>query len=250
MHRFYLSSPPGSGTSLKLSDRETHHALHVLRVRDGERVVVLDGAGQELHCAVRLCAGDSISMEVLERRLISPLPYSITLLQALPKGKIIEDIIQKATELGVARIVPILSERVVTHLDPATAAAKAAKWQMIAIEAIKQCGNAWLPRVEQPMTPQAFLDRREEFELPLIGCLESESRHPREWFREFSHQNHRLPRSLCVWVGPEGDFTSAEYRAIKESGARPITLGPLVLRTETAATFCLSVLNYELQAQP
>ncbi len=250
MHRFYSSPPQDSGTSLNLSDCETHHALDVLRVRDGEKVVVLDGAGQEMHCVVRLRGRDSLSLEILERRTIARLPYSITLLQALPKGKIIEDIIQKATELGATRIVPILSERVVTHLDSHTAEAKAVKWQLIAVEAIKQSGNAWLPKVEPPMTLLAFLARKEQFELPLIGCLENDSRHPREWFGEFVNQRGRWPRSLCVWVGPEGDFSPAEYRAIKESGALPITLGPLVLRTETAATYCLSVLNYELQARP
>ena len=250
MHRFYLSLPVHSGTLLKLSGRETHHALHVLRVREGDRVVVFDGAGQEFHCAVHLHNRDSVSVEVLESRVIPPLPYSITLLQALPKGKIMEDIIQKATELGVTRIVPILSERVVTHLDSDTAAAKAAKWQLVAVEAIKQCGNAWLPKVEQPMTPSAFLARKEQFELPLVGCLEAGSQHPREWFRRFFNEHHRPPQTACVWVGPEGDFTTDEYRTIKESGARPITLGPLVLRTETAATYCLSVLNYELQARP
>lgn len=248
MHRFYLPPEECRGATLTLREREAHHALHVLRIRDEENIIVLDGAGQELPCVVRSHDRNSVSLEVLERRTIPPLPYSITLLQALPKGKIIEDIIQKATELGAARIVPILSERVVTHLDAENAEAKTAKWQSVAVEAIKQCGNAWLPKVEVPMAPETFLARQEKFELPLIGCLESDSRNPREWFKQFSSEHKRLPHSLCVWVGPEGDFSPAEYRVIRQAGALPITLGPLVLRTETAATFCLSVLNYELQA--
>lgn len=248
MHRFYLPPEECRGDVLTLSGREAHHALHVVRVRDGERVVVLDGAGRELHCEVRACKRDSVSVQVLERNSVPPLPCSITLLQAIPKGKIIESIIQKATELGAARIVPILSERVATHLDSDGAEAKAEKWQLVAIEAIKQCGNAWLPQVEAPLTVEKFLARQEHCELPLIGCLEPDSRHPRECFLEFVAAKQRLPRSVCVWVGPEGDFTPAEYRAIKHSGAWPIALGRLVLRTETAATYCLSVLNYELQA--
>jgi 16S rRNA (uracil1498-N3)-methyltransferase len=246
MHRFYLPPDECQAAEVLLHDREAHHAWHVLRLRDGEEVVILDGAGQELRCAVRGRDRDAVRLEVIGRRAIARRSYSITLLQAIPKGKIIEDIIQKATELGAARIVPILSERVVTHLDPASAAAKAAKWQTIAVEAIKQCGNAWLPKVEIPMSPNDFVSRGEQFELPLVGCLEEGSRHPSIWFEEFLREHDRQPRTLCVWVGPEGDFTSAEYQMIKQSGARPITLGPLVLRTETAATYCLSVLNYEL----
>jgi len=173
---------------------------------------------------------------------------AITLLQAIPKGKIIESIIQKATELGVSRVVPILSERVVTHVDRGGAEAKAEKWQQVAIEAIKQCGNAWLPKVEAPITIKDFLTRQEPFELPLVGCLESGSRHPRVWFEKFFTEHQRAPQNIAVWIGPEGDFAREEYSAIKRAGALPITLGPLVLRVETAATYCLSVLNYELQA--
>jgi 16S rRNA (uracil1498-N3)-methyltransferase len=247
MHRFYLTPEECRTATLLLRDREAHHALHVLRIRNDEEVVVLDGAGQELRCAVRGRDRSSMRLEVLERRAIPALPYAITLLQAIPKGKIIEDIIEKAAELGAVRIVPILSERVVTHLDPANAEAKTAKWRMVAVEAIKQCGNAWLPKIDAPVTPAAFLSRGETSDLSLIGCLEQDSQHPRRWFQKFVGEHGRLPRTICVWVGPEGDFSSAEYRLIKES-ARPITLGPLVLRTETAATYCLSVLNYELQA--
>ena len=248
MHRFYLPPEQSVGGSLTLLEREAHHALHVLRVRDGERVVVLDGTGQEMLCEVTGHLRDSISLAVLERKTSPPPACAVTLLQAIPKGKVIESIIQKATELGVARIVPILSERVVTHMDSDSVESKTDKWQQVAIEAIKQCGCAWLPKVEAPMTPENYLARREAFELPLIGCLESGSRHPRVWFEEFFAEHQRLPKSIAVWVGPEGDFTAGEYSAIKGAGTWPITLGPLVLRVETAATYCLSVLNYELQA--
>src|SRR6185436_16411700 len=174
--------------------------------------------------------------------------FEITLLQAVPKGKILEVIIQKATELGVSRIVPLLTERVTTRLDAEDDAHKAEKWQGIAIEAVKQCGSAWLPKVEAPITPADFLARSEKFELPLIASLQPGSRHPREYFRQFEKEHGHRPASVCIWVGPEGDFTPAEVRAVESSGAKPVTLGPLVLRSETAATYCLSILNYELRS--
>ena len=159
-----------------------------------------------------------------------------------------ETIVQKATELGAHRIVPILSERVVAHLDNDTSETKAEKWELTAIEAIKQSGSPWLPRIEKPITLKDFIARGEKFELPLIASLRSDTRHPRELFEGFIGERGRLPKTVCIWVGPEGDFTPAEMAEIRTAGAWPITLGRLILRSETAALYCLSILNYELQS--
>ncbi|MGA2863129.1 MAG: RsmE family RNA methyltransferase [Verrucomicrobiota bacterium] len=248
MHRFYLPPEQCQQEALFLTGREAHHALEVLRVRRGERVKVLNGAGLELRCEVQESEPDKVKLAVVERRAVAAPPCQITLLQALPKGKIIESIIQKATELGAFRIVPLLSERVVTRLGEREAVRKAGKWRWVAIEAIKQCGSAWLPKVEAALTPQAFLARREQFDLPLLACLGPESRPLREYLGAFGARHGRPPQTACVWVGPEGDFTPAETDAIKAAGGLPLTLGPLVLRTATAATYCLSILHYELAA--
>jgi 16S rRNA (uracil1498-N3)-methyltransferase len=248
MHRFYLPPAECQAGLLTLAGREAHHALHVLRVRRGEQVAILDGAGREFLCRVENFDRDKVHLTVLEKKSIPAPPCRITLLQAVPKGKIIESIIQKATELGVARIVPLLSERVVVDLDEKHAGRKAEKWQHVAVEAIKQCGAAWLPRVEVPATPKEFLARQESFELPLVASLQPGAEHPRNYFQKFESQHGRKPRSACIWIGPEGDFTAEEVGAIISAGALPITLGRLVLRVETAATYCLSILNYELQA--
>ena len=169
-------------------------------------------------------------------------------MQSLPKGKIIESIIQKSVELGARRIVPLMTGRVVTHLDEKEKVSKREKWQMVAIEAIKQCGAAWLPEIETPVTIEQILARKETFELSLVGSLQTDRRHPRGCFQEFQAKHGRLPQSVAVWIGPEGDFTLDELKVIQASGALPISLGRLVLRVETAAIYCLSILNYELQA--
>jgi 16S rRNA (uracil1498-N3)-methyltransferase len=248
MHRFFLSPDQCRQDALLLTDREAHHALHVLRLRRADRVTVLDGAGHEFLCETVECGRDNVRLAVLEKHSLPALPCQITLLQAVPKGKLIEAIIQKATELGAARIVPLLTERTVPHLGADTASHKSGKWQLAAVEAIKQCGSPWLPKVEAPLTPQQFLAGNEEFELPLIASLQPGSRHPREYFRIFQTQHSRQPRSVCIWIGPEGDFTPAETEIIQQAGALPMTLGPLVLRTETAAVYCLSIVNYESSA--
>ena len=248
MHRFHLPPDQCEDSTLRLTGREAHHALHVLRLRRGDCVVVLDGAGHEFQCEVRDCDRSAAQLGVVRKNFIPPLPYQITLLQAIPKGKLIESIIEKATELGAFCVVPILSERVTTQLGDGTAPQKIEKWRTVAIEAIKQCGSPWLPQIEPPLSLKQFLARKEKFELPLVASLQGDRRHPREYFREFHGKHGRRPATICVWVGPEGDFTPEEMNAIKAGGALPMTLGPLVLRSETAAIYCLSVLNCELQA--
>jgi 16S rRNA (uracil1498-N3)-methyltransferase len=248
MHRFHLPPENCRGHSLRLDGREAHHALQVLRVKRGERVTVLDGSGGEFLCDVENAAKDSLTLAVKEKKVHPASPCPVTLLVAIPKGKIIEDIIQKAVELGASRIVPLLTERVVTHLDREGAEHKREKWQQVAIEAIKQCGAAWLPKVEPPTTLKEFLAHGDQPEFMFVGSLQTERRHPREWLKEFQQQHGRLPHSAGVWIGPEGDFTLAELQAIEAAGANPVTLGSLTLRVETAAIYCLSFLGYELQS--
>ncbi len=248
MHRFYLPPTECKTGSLTLTGREAHHATRVLRLRRGDDVVVLDGAGGELNCVVQESGRDLVQLTVLKKNLVPAPAHQITLLQAIPKGKIIESILQKAVELGVHRIVPLLTERVATRLDGADAAHKAEKFRQVAIEAIKQCGSAWLPRIETPMSPREFLARDEKFELSLIASLQPGAQPAREYFQRFQNEHGRKPANVCVWVGPEGDFTAAEVQAAQAGGALPITLGRLVLRVETATTYCLSILNHELHS--
>jgi 16S rRNA (uracil1498-N3)-methyltransferase len=247
MHRFYLTPEDCGRRPLALLDREAHHACDVLRLRRGERVVVLDGAGHEFDCQA-LCVGrKEVLLDVLAERSVPHPAGRVTLAQAVPKGKRMEDVIEKGTELGVFRIVPLLTERVTVQLDDAAAKQKAIKWQQTAVEAIKQCGQPWLPQVETPLALDVFLSRREEFDLALAGSLAGDGRHPRQYFEAFAAQHGRAPQTICIWIGPEGDFTGDELHAIRQVGARPISLGPLILRTDTAALCSLAVVNYELR---
>ncbi|MEO6034742.1 MAG: RsmE family RNA methyltransferase [Verrucomicrobiota bacterium] len=248
MHRFYLPAEKCEGKTLTLLDHEAHHAAQVLRVRPNEKVLVLDGVGHQFICEVGNVLKKSVSLTVTNQSFTEAFPFKITLIQAIPKGKIFDSIIQKATELGVARIVPLLSERVTTQLDEENGHAKLEKWRHTTIEAMKQCGQPWLPWIDAPISLPDFLKLGERFELPMVGSLKEGSRHPREYFETFLADKKRAPISVCIWIGPEGDFTSAEMDLIKADGVLPITLGRLVLRCETAAIYCLSVLNYELGA--
>jgi 16S rRNA (uracil1498-N3)-methyltransferase len=244
MRRFYLPSQDCLSDHPVLTGSQAHHAADVLRVIVGDHVAVLDGAGGELACRVETVTRKKVQLQVQERTTEPPPPWRITLVQAIPKGKLLEAIIQKATELGVWRIVPLLSQRVTTHLEGDSIEHKAEKWRQTAVEAIKQCGQRWLPQVEPPMTLPAWLARREKFDLTLVASLQDDRRH----LRAYLPVGARRPQVLCVWIGPEGDFAPEEMEAIKGTGALPITLGPLVLRSETAALCALSIIHHELSA--
>lgn len=248
MHRFYLPPDQCRDAVLRLSAGDAHHAREVLRVRPAERVAVLDGVGHELLCEVRELSRQTVSLAVIQNNFFPALPYQLTLLQAIPRAKTMDTIVQKATELGAFRIVPLLSERTTVRLADDELMQKADKWRTAAIEAIKQCGSPWLPQIASPATPKEVLQRGEKFELSLVASLQNDSRHPRECFQAFQADRQRPPKSVGVWVGPEGDFTPAELSAVKAAGALPITLGQLILRSETAAIYCLSIINYELQS--
>jgi 16S rRNA (uracil1498-N3)-methyltransferase len=249
VHRFHLPPELCRAAEFSLSESDAHHATKVLRLREGDAVTVLDGAGGIIEGTIRSAGKREVVVGVRHRTQAPEPAFRLHLIQAIPKAKLMESIIQKATELGVARVVPLLADRVVTHLDGEGAEAKAAKWQQVAIEAIKQCGQPWLPKVEPPMTPTDWLKRNENAELCLVGALRPGSRHPKAFFEEFARRHGRRPKDVAIWIGPEGDFTPAELDAAEAAGARPITLGPLVLRVETASIYCLSVANYEMRAE-
>jgi 16S rRNA (uracil1498-N3)-methyltransferase len=231
-----------------LTHGEAHHALHVVRIRRGEQVFILNGCGGEFLCEVEAAGRADLQLRILDNRCSPAPPHQLTLLQALPKGKLIESIIQKATELGVFRIVPLLAERATIRVDEESSLQKAVKWQQVAVEAIKQSGALWLPRVERPVTPFEYLGRRETFDLALIASLQPGARHAREHFRTFHARHGRKPATIAAWIGPEGDFTAAEVAAAEATGVLSISLGPLVLKVETAAVYSLSVIQHELRS--
>ena len=244
MHRFYIPPEKWNADPLVLDDTETHHARHVLRLAAGDRVTVFNGRGAEATAEIVSLDETARLRRVLESKT-QPLACRITLAQAVPKGKNMEFIIQKATELGAAAIAPLISERTVVRIDADDIRKKHAKWQETVIEAAKQCGQNWLPEVQLPRTPREFFDARQRFDLMLIASLQPDAIHFKKVLAEMGEA---APREVLILVGPEGDFTPAEINLAKSHGCRPITLGPIVLRTETAAIYCLSVLSYELLA--
>lgn len=245
MHRFHL--PPAACTTnqLELPDAEARHAVQVLRLRPGDPVTVHDGAGTVLTCVVAEAARRAVRLEVRTRQTHPRTGPDLTLFQAVAKTRYMEVIVQKATELGVSRLVPVLTEHTVPRFSPAEALARARRWREIALEAMKQCGTPWLPEISPPCPLAEVFHRGETFDLALVAALGPGAEPARRALEPLRANPHRESARVAVWVGPEGDFTPAELAAITRSGARAISLGPRVLRCDTAALWCLAVLNYE-----
>ena len=247
MHRFYLSPEHWDPSALTLRGTEAHHARDVLRMKCGERAVLFNGRGREITAEIVDLARDEVRLRKLQENETPPLRCRITLAQAIPKGKNMDLIVQKAVEIGAAEIVSLISERTIVDLDAKEAEQKKAKWQQVAIEAAKQCGQNWLPQVHLPRKLKDFFTGNPAtFDLRLIGSLQPDAQHLKKILANYSSEHQHHPQSVLMLIGPEGDFTPADLALARRHGCQPIILGPIVLRVETAAIYCLSVLSYEL----
>src|SRR5580658_549085 len=244
--RVHCLPPVSDPQELVLSEGESHHLVSVNRAALGDTAVAFDGKGSEWICELTDADKRAARLKVRFAQKAKPLPWRITLGQALPLGGAMDSIVRKATEIGVSVIVPLESERTQVHLDGDRSDRKIEKWQTAALEAAKQCGNPWLPEIGPVTAASEFMASAKGYDLKLIASLQSGARPLKSVLEQFRAAQSRAPRNVLWLIGPEGDFTPAEMSVSRGSGFEPITLGPLVLRCETAAVYALSVLSYEL----
>ncbi len=236
MPRFFL--PPAAWTAdAALTGDEARHLSQVLRTRAGESIVVFDGVGRRANAEVLHVSRDRVSLklgEVLPPKLLTP---HITLAQAIPKGKNMDLIVQKAVELGVSAIQPLVTRY--TVVQPGEG--KSEKWRRNALEACKQCGQDTLPEIADSQPFERWISTQNGSDsLKIIASLTEEALP----FKEILRVNH-TSRRITLLVGPEGDFSPEESASAIGNGFTPVTLGEIVLRVETATLFCLSALRYE-----
>lgn len=248
MSDFRVFSRPESPPTgrLTLSPEESHHLVAVNRARRGDSVIAFDGRGTEWLTVLVEDRKNAAVLEIKTQHQRPPLTGTITLAQALPKGTAMDGIVRKATEIGTARIVPLETERTQVHLAADRSERKTDKWRTAALEAAKQCGNPFLPEIEAVTQLDRFLAAATANELKLIASLHPGAITLRKAFADFRQQHHRAPSTIAWLIGPEGDLTASEVARAMAAGFIPVTLGPLVLRCETAATYALSVTRHEL----
>ncbi len=234
MSRFYL--PPNAWTETPfLQGDEAKHLAQVLRIQTGATITVFDGLGNFAEARVLSVSKQRVDL-MLELTQSKPnsLPQ-ITLVQAIPKGKNMDWIVQKAVELGVSKIQPIVTHN--TIVSPGDE--KAEKWRRTALEACKQCAQFTIPVIEDPMTFDVWLKSPDPSELKIIASLAENTQN----FRETLAAQPKI-ETISILIGPEGDFTPHETQAALTVGYIPVTLGNLVLRVETATLFCLSAVRF------
>lgn len=247
MHRCYLPVDDLTAGPLVVQGEEAHHALRVMRLRVGELCEVFNGRGQAVRARITHAAGSYMELEVEEP--LPPLPpvAGITLAFAIPKGALAELIVQKAVEMGVRRLIPLVTERTIVRLSAREAEAKAEKWRRTALEACKQCGVNELPVLETPQAYAAFLQREDLPEYRVQCAIVPHARALREVMEAGRTAGHR---ELALLIGPEGDFSPAEYAAAEAAGYIPTGLGSIILRVESAVFFSVAAARYALDPQP
>lgn len=247
MHRFYVSPPDLEADLVHLSPREIHHALHVLRVSPGEQVELVDGVGTVAGAEVVRAERGRVDLRVHWRHRQPALPYRLALVVGLTKGPAFEEIVQKATELGVTELRPVITTRAVVRVEGSHTAAKLEKWRWIAVEALKQCRGSHVPEIASPEPLDAWLARASGFDLQVYGALARGRMSLRERLDHYRRQHPARPlRSAAAYVGPEGDFTPEECAALETAGIEPVWLGTRVLRSETAALCMACMLGMEM----
>jgi 16S rRNA (uracil1498-N3)-methyltransferase len=231
--RVYVDAVLTPGSVVELARDTASHLAKVLRARDGDELVLFNGDGQEFHGAIDSVRGSRVLASVGEGRPVNrESPLTVTLVQCVPRGDRMDFIVQKATELGVSRIVPILSQRSVVRLDARQAESKTAHWRAVAVSACEQCGRNRLPVIDAARPLLHYLG-----ESVPTGALRLIFEPDRE-----SQQREVSPRSLHtaeIAIGPEGGFGAEELEAFRVAGFHRMGIGPRILRAETAAIAAL-----------
>lgn len=244
MHRFFIQHSQIQGSRLYVEGPDVNHIKNVLRMKRRDQVMVSDGEGMQYLCALESFTDGLVWFEIVdtwkENRELSSKLY---LFQGLPKSDKMELIIQKATELGVYEVVPVVTGRTVVRLDEKKAQKKTARWNAIAESAAKQSGRSRIPRVREAMTFSEALASAGELDVLLIPYEKAEGMEATRQVIE----GIRPGQSVGIFIGPEGGFEEAEVEQAVALGAAPVTLGRRILRTETAGFVMLSMLLYHLE---
>lgn len=235
--RFFVDPAHINDSLVRITGPDVVHITRVLRLGRGSTVVVLDGRGKSYEAEIQSPGRDEVVCRIKEELLTAPpCPVRVTLAQGIPKGDKMDIIIQKGTELGVSRVIPLICHRSVVKLDANRMRRKGERWQRIAMEAAKQCRRPDVPEVGEALDLGRLLACLPEKCLALIPWEEE-----RQVSLKDVLEKNNAGEEIYVFIGPEGGFTPGEIEQAQASGVRPVTLGPRILRTETAGMAVLAM---------
>lgn len=251
MPHFFISSSQIISDIIEIKGELLHHLKDSLRIRKGELIICTDASIPVKYTVkIKDIGRTTLTGEIVEKKYREEeWPYIIHLVQAIPGGSKFDLIIQKSTELGVHIITPVVSERCVVRIKREKIPSKMNRWQKIALEAAQQSERWEIPRINPPVVLREFISSYNPEGLNLLLWEREKRHHIKDILRGFTRETH-LPTSITVMVGPEGGFSEAEVTLITSRGFIPVSLGNLILRTETASLAILSILQYELGVGP
>lgn len=245
MNRFFVDDPGAfSDRSVVITGEDVNHVKNVLRLKENDELIVSDGRGRDYHCRISGITNEEVVADICDIcDNFSELSTEITLFQGFPKGDKMELIIQKTVELGVTRIVPVMTKRTVVKLDDKKTKKKTERYNMIAESAAKQSGRGMIPEVTMPVSFAEAVSMAEKLDMNIIPYEEAEGV---EYSRNII-KSIKGKKSLGIFIGPEGGFAREEVEKALDAGASAITLGHRILRTETAGMAVISIIMFELE---
>lgn len=236
MLRIYSEAWTGGFQPPNLSDEEIHHLVRVRRVRVGESIQLLNGRGNVGRARVVDVDPDNFTIDLDAVNVVDAPNPRISLHVGLPKGKVFPSILHRAVELGVSEVVPVLTDH--SEVSAERGQSKQDRWRSVLIEALKQSGNPYLPELASPMTFEQALDYSAESSRLVLGLVPDAVP-----IKSLVPSVRQGASTVSLFVGPEGDFSEKEYALLRECGSQMASLGPLVLKVETAAVVALGILQ-------
>lgn len=241
MSRFFVPIEAVKADEILIEGLEAHHILDVMRLKELDKVVAFDGTGKEYIGFIKKTGRNSLVVKVVETRCSAAHKkgLEVTLIQAIPKRDKMSYIVEKATELGVNSIIPVVTKRTIPDWDEAKRSANIQRWRKIAKEASKQCGRTDLPDISEIKNFSDLVKNFAGYDLGLLAALSEDAIKIKDALFGFS------AGSIAIAIGPEGDFTAREIEASRASGFKVVNLGERVLKSDTAGLAALSMINYE-----
>ena len=246
MHRFFVNPQQVEKDIIRIVGSDVNHMKNVLRMKVGEELQVSDGNHKKYLCEIAEMGGEELLVSIKEEmKLDTELPSRLYLFQGLPKNDKMELIVQKAVELGAYEIIPVATKRAVVKLDDKKAAKKVERWNSIAESGAKQSGREIIPQVKNVMSYKEAIQYAKNLDVILIPYELAEGMTETKKVIEAIKPG----QSVGMFIGPEGGFETSEVECALECGAKVITLGKRILRTETAGLTTLSILMYHLECE-
>lgn len=242
MYSCYASPARISKDAIHIDDAERHHLLNVLRLKAGDSVHVFDGEGNSYTAILRDTHLPALYATIIKHQFHPHTPPHITLFQGLPKSDKMDLVVQKTTEIGVDGIVPTICHRSIPKRSETAQEKLQARWQRIANETAKQCRRSRLAKVHEAKEIERCFAQATQFDLSILLWENEEEQGIKEVLRR-----HKSAASVGLYVGPEGGFSADETKTAIQCGIHPATLGPNILRTETAGIVGAAIVMYELR---